>query len=77
MNKSRRAQIQSALDKITEARAVLEQCRDEEQEYYDAMPEGIQNGSRGDAAQETIDNLEEAISILEDAESNCETVINA
>ena len=56
-------------DKIEEAKSVLigelEEIRDEEQEAFDNMPEGFQNGERGELAQEAINNLEAAIGYLE------------
>ena len=56
-------------DKIEEAKSVLigelEEIRDEEQEAFDNMPEGFQNGERGELAQEAINNLETAIGYLE------------
>lgn len=56
----------------------LQSIRDEEQEYYDNMPESIQNGERGERTQEVIDSLDEAISDLESLDvesitSNIET----
>jgi hypothetical protein len=38
----------------------LETVRDEEQEYYDNMPEGFQNGERGEMANMNIEQLESA-----------------
>ncbi len=43
----------------------LETLRDEEQEYYDNMPEGLQAGEKGDKAQEAIDSIDEAINQVE------------
>ena len=40
--------------------------RDEEQEYYDNMPEGLQAGSRGDRAEDALNALDEAVSALDD-----------
>lgn len=70
MNNDRRQSIRVALGKIAEARALLEIARDEEQAYHDNMPEGIQSGSKGDRATETIDALETAIGELEGIEGN-------
>lgn len=54
---------------VDDARGDLETLRDEEQDYYDNMPEGFKQGSRGDAAQSAIDALETAISQLENISS--------
>ncbi|TRB00441.1 MULTISPECIES: hypothetical protein [Rhizobium/Agrobacterium group] len=70
MNKERRKEIARAAAMIDEAKAILETCRDEEQEYYDNMPESFQDGEKGSTAQEAIDALEEAVSSLEDITAN-------
>ena len=44
--------------------------RDEEQEYLDNMPEGLQSGDKGDAAQSAIDELDNAESYLDLAIDN-------
>ena len=45
---------------IGDAKATLEEICEEEQEAYENMPEGIQYGEKGEAAQEAINNLEYA-----------------
>lgn len=57
--------IETAQAILDEARSDLETLRDEEQEYYDNMPESFQGGDRGDKAQTAIDQLDSAISDLE------------
>jgi fructose-1,6-bisphosphatase len=69
MNKARRAMIEKAQALITEARVLLEDAAQEEQDYYDNMPESIQAGEKGDRAQEAISALEEAVGQLEDVEN--------
>ncbi|MFK0338738.1 hypothetical protein ACIQT7_15835 [Agrobacterium deltaense] len=70
MNKERRKEIARAAAMIEEAKGILETCRDEEQEYYDNMPESFQDGDKGNAAQEAIDALEEAVSSLGEITDN-------
>ena len=58
----------------------LESVLSEEQDYYDNMPESFQNGQRGEASQQAIDAIQQAIDNLDmlDAEavtSNIETAI--
>lgn len=55
------ANVDADLDSIE---TDLENLRDEEQEYFDEMPEGLQMGSRGDAATEAIENLESALEAI-------------
>ncbi len=67
MNKERRKAINEIIGRLDELKADIEALQDEEQEYYDNMPEGIQYGEKGNRAQEAIDALEEAVSNLDDA----------
>lgn len=51
-----------------EARGWLEELNDvmsEEQETYDALPEGLQNSPQGEKATDALNSLQEAISALE------------
>lgn len=41
MNDARRKEIEKALGLISEAKSILETARDEEQEYFDNMPENM------------------------------------
>lgn len=61
MNKERRKQIGEVRDKLESAKAEIEDLQNEEQEYYDNMPEGFQNGEKGERTQAAIDALEEAV----------------
>lgn len=68
MNKQRRKAIRNIQDELTQLfsriediKAELETVRDEEQEAYDNMPESLQNGEKGEAAQNAISQLESAI----------------
>lgn len=73
MNNDRRKRIATIIVKVAalsdvfdELRGEIEEVRDEEQEYYDNMPESLQGGEKGDVAQAAVDALEEAISALEE-----------
>lgn len=74
MNKERRAEIAKAAEMIREAVGILENARDGEQEYLDNMPENMQGGDKGSAAEEAISNLDSAISDAESAADNAESV---
>ena len=67
MNKERRKQIESALEKIQDGRDAIESLKDEEQDYYDNMPESLQGGEKGEVAQSAIDALDNALSQLDEA----------
>ena len=66
MNKERRKVIYELADKIRELQSEVESVQCEEQEYYDNMPEGIQDGERGVKACEVIDNLQSALDNLDE-----------
>ena len=66
MNNDRRARIQALINKLEDIKEDIDFIKDEEQEYYDNMPESIQAGERGDKAQEAIDNLESTLDYLND-----------
>lgn len=61
MNKQRRNRIAEALELISQARDILEEVKDEEQESYENLPESLQYGERGEQMQENVDSLEEFI----------------
>jgi uncharacterized coiled-coil DUF342 family protein len=72
MNKERRnaiSNLRAKLDMagVSEIKDELETHRDNEQEYYDNMPESFQDGDKGQAAQAAIDALESAIEALDAA----------
>ena len=73
MNKDRRKTIDEARDLIERAKALLEQAAGEEEEYRDNLPESFQSGDRGQKADAACDALNETVSNLEEALSGCET----
>ena len=73
MNKERRKELDRAVKLIDdigpllqELQEILSVCADEEREYYDNMPENMQNGDRGQVADQVASALEEAQSAAED-----------
>ena len=67
MNKQRRKLIDKAITKLEEIQTELESVKDDEEEAYDNLPESLQFGDRGEAMSEALDNLESAISGIEEA----------
>lgn len=74
MNKDRRKRIEAQRDKLDEIRAELETIRDEEQDYYDNMPESIQSGTKGQAAEASVEVLDDAISSIQEAMDHLDNV---
>jgi len=80
MNKERRKSIDVTMEQLKGALEAFnsveveqpkfdtETIRDEEQEYFDAMPEGLQAGEKGQTAEEAISQLTEAYDALDEAE---------
>jgi ATP-dependent protease HslVU (ClpYQ) peptidase subunit len=73
MNQERRKQITAARHLVLEAFALfdrarnqLETIRDDEQAYRDAMPDSIGDSAKGWRADEVIENLDDAISQIEE-----------
>jgi len=69
MNNERRKEIQKLIDRCIDLKNDVELIRDEEQEYFDNMPESIQAGDKGERAQTAVDALEAAIGSAEDLEN--------
>jgi predicted nucleic acid-binding Zn-ribbon protein len=72
MNQNRRKHLKKLLDRIQPLEEVIEDLhqdvdclKNEEEEYRESMPDGISDSARGEAADEAINALEEAMQILE------------
>ena len=69
MNKDRREELLDVTDLLSDAIDRLNEIRDDEQEAFDSMPEGLQYSSKGDAMQDALDTLnefEDSISSIRD-----------
>lgn len=73
MNKQRRKEIAQIVKDINELRDRVEAVKDEEQEYYDSMPQSMVENEKGERAQEVIFELEQCDSVLSDAIDHLET----
>lgn len=73
MNNQRRKDIAAIVAKLadldalkSEIQEMVETVRDEEQEYYDNMPEGLQQSDRGYKAEEAASQLDNVCSMFDD-----------
>lgn len=66
--------VDDCLDQLQGAYSNLERARDEEQDAFDNMPEGLQESDRGAEMEENIEALDNAISALDDAISALQEV---
>ena len=67
MNNDRRKALDEIVARLFEIGEEVAALRDEEQEYFDNMPEGFQQGEKGQAAKDAISQLDEAASSIESA----------
>lgn len=65
MNKTRRKAIETLGLELEEIQGRLSAILEEEQESFDNLPEGFQNGEKGEKIQECVDVLEEQVDNLE------------
>lgn len=66
MNNIRRKQLDLIIERIAALIADVEFLVEEEQSYFDNMPEGIQCSEKGNRAEENINNLDMAVTSFEE-----------
>ena len=67
MNKKRREDLGVALGMLSEARKLVSRAKDGEQDALDNTPENMQGGERYEKKEASVDALEEAESLIEEA----------
>jgi hypothetical protein len=72
MNAKRRKAISELLSRLDSLKNELEILRDEEQEYFDNMPDSLQQGEKGDTAAEEVSSMDDAINSMDEACSSLE-----
>lgn len=65
MNKQRRQKIRDVRKEIENCKENLQKILDEEQDYFDNMPENLQGSVRGFNSEDAIDAMESCIEDLE------------
>ena len=65
MNKQRRQRIRDVRKEIENCKEYLQKILDEEQDYFDNMPENLQGSMRGSDSEYAIDTMESCIEDLE------------
>lgn len=60
--------------KFSDLLSLVEDIKDEECDAYDNLPEGLQNGEKGQAMQSAIDNLDSIVSQIEEIVDTLENV---
>ena len=67
MNNERRKQIRQWMGKAEILKGDLENILWDEQNYYDSIPENLQNSARAEDSEAAIECLEEAIDMISEA----------
>lgn len=67
MNRERRKAIDAVFDQLEELKGEIERIREEEEEYFENMPESIQYGEKGELAEASIEELDNAYNSIGDA----------
>lgn len=65
MNKQRKQKIRDVRKEIENCKDNLQKILDEEQDYFDNMPENLQGSARGSDSEDAIDIIESCIEDLE------------
>lgn len=74
MNNDRRKEIKNIYSQLDVINMMIERIKDDEQDYYDNIPENLQGGLRADRSLDYIETLEDAISDIEDVISSLKTI---
>ncbi|QQS31880.1 MAG: hypothetical protein IPM50_09320 [Acidobacteriota bacterium] len=76
MNKQRRKHLVYLLEKLEEAQVQLSALAEEERDYFDNMPEGIQTSEKGEKADDIATQLEDIAAYIEEQINELQCVIN-
>lgn len=76
MNNDRRKRISKAWLLIDQAEEILSQVLGEEEESYDNLLEGLQNGARGEQMQEYIETLGEVDDKIQEIKDDLDGILN-
>lgn len=76
MNAARRKATKEIFDQLSELKERIELLEEEETEAFDNLPENMQEGERGQQMEDNIGDYQSAVSSVEDAMENLETLFN-
>lgn len=75
MNKARRKQIEEVISKLGDIRDEIQQISEDEMEAYDALPESLQDGERGQQIYDNANDIEYQSSMVDDVISELQDII--
>ena len=67
MNNPRRKVLADLAGTLRDIESQIAAVRDEEQDFFDNIPESKQDGERAQAVEEAIDQMDTAMTFIEDA----------
>ena len=67
MNKRRRKEIADIAERLQSISTEIEETKEMEDEYYEAMPENFQMGEKGTASETASDALDSAMCMVDEA----------
>lgn len=70
MNNNRRKEIKKIIKQIKIIQSQIEDVRDDEQDYYDDIPENLQESKYHDISESAIENLDLAVETIEELINN-------
>lgn len=76
MNAARRREIDAIQAQLVALQTGVEVLRDQEEEAFEALPESLQGGPKGEAMQAALDALSEAVEALESVDDALERARN-
>ena len=76
MNNKRRKNVNAIISQLETLKEEIESLREEEQEYMDNMPEGLQESERYRSAEQTVSDFEDAETNIIDAIETLENCKN-
>lgn len=74
MNKQRRKELEKIGEELALLYERLESVIGEEREGFENLPEGLQNGERGESMTANADQMDEALSSIDEAKTAIEEV---
>lgn len=66
MNKARREQVKKVVDYIESAYIMLDEIKDEEEDAFNNLPDGIAESERGEMMEQNVDTMDDCIRELWD-----------
>lgn len=74
MNKEKRSRLSNANDLIKEAVSVISSVRDDEEDSFNNLSDGLQNTQRGMDMQDAVEQMDGIIDALEEVSSDLDVL---